>query len=1480
MNRFVFLVTVLLLAVTLAPPSAARVVSGLDVEMIEVTEPAKAGQEFTAILEITADRDLQITDFYIEGDGWTGLVWDQVKGTPLSPDRPLTVRFTGTPDQADMPLTILVQSEDKMVRRLITVGGGEFERRRAPMPAKVADFHVPVPWENPTKVAYMPPPAAPLLEPGVDPLADDFPEGGPEDPKWTRDSWDIRIHGRFIYVREEADVLGADGMSIYVYDSDAGIDDLLGTSVTDAYGNFDFTVHWDSQPFQPSPDLFVKIFTSNGEIELRPVGSSFPYRFEFGPYGNYTGTELNLGVVLPANESDMELPHLISNYTRFWRYMSTRGHDTRYLEVRYPGNEDDGAYYNRVSETVQLPNSDRWGSGTQAHEFGHHTMNCMLPDMPDIDYCNGFCDPNEPFDCSHCLWCREDNPISWTEGWADYLGHKIPNTFDATYGIPCIHAYDLNLVDICGQDNNLHDPWRTEGFVAAALVDIEDNDGDDDPYSPDHDDRVNLDDADMLDVFDSNNPTTISSYFQDLKETFPGDAEDLWFSCMDNGFDIDTEVPMGVWPVSCLTHLEGVPTPNTTMTFYWPTPTDDASGVEEYCLSLTSVPSDPGMVVNYDDNTISWDDRAPGTYYFNIRSVDRAGNWCPSYSTIGPFIVVEPDPINLVFEQRDGWGYYIVPRNTQDATLESCPLPETLDSMQQTYWNLAGRNEGDLWTGGNTITAFMVDGDIQDSYNWGDLPGWCPFVVLNDGPELVVGGLHTITGVLDPDNLVSETDETDNMIGKQFAWRPPMLTPNATYSNGLGVPDPIAGWETVQAAWKFYNCYGLGFNSSGWWNAFIIWADNPDLNYELRLHEVDEAPIGGFIFAREASSQPAGWVDAVLVNRNQTGNTPWDAAVLNPFVHSGMHRMEHVTSTVVAFPDSVIEVMGADEYVLLREFEVGYLETGGFSLDLWTDPPQADVQFSWRDQDFTTGDILEADGLAITGADGHAHLEVEALTEGYTCLMIARQPKDGDDDLTVTYRIRHTLPDLTPAFASGWYAPVVPRRDDSASHDLVELPTYLSGDWENTWFNYAVENISTGTAWAAMRFSVNVDEGQHGFSTLYMFDIEGGETKTVLNNGPRTVGAGRHSVVLEIDNQNWMIELDEENNNWGRQYVWRPPEWNSPGFQTRVRPPYMMAGWSDVQAGALYFNCDGLDSEYTSAYWRAIAVMPEDEANVDVRLHERSTSPVVGFGSNLVRSSWGPAQSDFILVNFNLTEWRGFDAGVLNVSGNEDYSAEVLNETYLGSPPADTGTVPMPQTDIMDLYEARLPVGNWRITLEHLSGSVDWGLSVHGGESPYLSKTDVLPDGAAWYEPAGANEEVVVNIDTETFYAIAVWKVGSGDMNSSGGYRLTIEDAGASPVFDDEVPTVTRVSGVYPNPFNPQTTVDFSLAEPTLVDLAVYDLTGRKVATLKRESMTAGHHRMVWRGKDDSGRQVASGMYLVRLRAGSVTDMKKVMLVK
>ncbi|TSA19502.1 T9SS C-terminal target domain-containing protein, partial [bacterium] len=100
-----------------------------------------------------------------------------------------------------------------------------------------------------------------------------------------------------------------------------------------------------------------------------------------------------------------------------------------------------------------------------------------------------------------------------------------------------------------------------------------------------------------------------------------------------------------------------------------------------------------------------------------------------------------------------------------------------------------------------------------------------------------------------------------------------------------------------------------------------------------------------------------------------------------------------------------------------------------------------------------------------------------------------------------------------------------------------------------------------------------------------------------------------------------------------------------------------------------------------------------------------------------------------------------------------------------------------------------------------------------------------------------------------------------------------------------EIPTAFRLHDNDPTPFNPLTKIEYDVPLRSRVRLAVYDILGQLVRTLVNSDHSNGRYSVAWDGTNETGRQVASGMYIYRLeagdRSGSATVLsKKMMLVK
>ncbi len=162
--------------------------------------------------------------------------------------------------------------------------------------------------------------------------------------------------------------------------------------------------------------------------------------------------------------------------------------------------------------------------------------------------------------------------------------------------------------------------------------------------------------------------------------------------------------------------------------------------------------------------------------------------------------------------------------------------------------------------------------------------------------------------------------------------------------------------------------------------------------------------------------------------------------------------------------------------------------------------------------------------------------------------------------------------------------------------------------------------------------------------------------------------------------------------------------------------------------------------------------------------------------------------------------------------------------------------------------------------------------STDGGATwPYLLT------GGAIVSPAGGDWGSVPSSDEALLRIVvfdAVLNLGADDMDGTFAIDLT------TGIGDGNAPARTALAQNHPNPFNPATEISFSLPAKQEITLKVYDIAGREVATLAVGSHDAGPHTVMWRGEDDSGSRVASGLYFYKLVADDGSQTRKMMLLK
>jgi len=164
-----------------------------------------------------------------------------------------------------------------------------------------------------------------------------------------------------------------------------------------------------------------------------------------------------------------------------------------------------------------------------------------------------------------------------------------------------------------------------------------------------------------------------------------------------------------------------------------------------------------------------------------------------------------------------------------------------------------------------------------------------------------------------------------------------------------------------------------------------------------------------------------------------------------------------------------------------------------------------------------------------------------------------------------------------------------------------------------------------------------------------------------------------------------------------------------------------------------------------------------------------------------------------------------------------------------------------------------IPLGFTYVTgPDYIEAPVEWheyvyDLSAHDGQDVYIAIRCV------------SNDALVLYVDDFT-------------VHSDGGYVSN----------DDEVipALVNALSANYPNPFNPETTIRFSTAAKGPVSIDIYNVKGQLVRKLVDETKAAGSHKVVFDGRDNNGRSVASGIYYYRMKTGKFSSTRKMILMK
>jgi hypothetical protein len=216
---------------------------------------------------------------------------------------------------------------------------------------------------------------------------------------------------------------------------------------------------------------------------------------------------------------------------------------------------------------------------------------------------------------------------------------------------------------------------------------------------------------------------------------------------------------------------------------------------------------------------------------------------------------------------------------------------------------------------------------------------------------------------------------------------------------------------------------------------------------------------------------------------------------------------------------------------------------------------------------------------------------------------------------------------------------------------------------------------------------------------------------------------------------------------------------------------------------------------------------------------------------------------------------RGMTAGDYDGDGNTDiffggnYSGSVHRIEYNG-----TGDIADSTSYTYEkVFQDTTPVGGARVYSVSFPGD-NWAL-LHGGDASTDMNGNGEPEFLIGYEDGDSLQNYIVMVEGNGITGIDI-KPGA------------------------EILKTYTLHQNYPNPFNPSTSITYDLSIADNISLKVYDLLGQEVKTLVNGDVSAGSHTVVWNGTNNSGSQVASGIYIYTLQVGSKKLNKRMTLLR
>jgi hypothetical protein len=171
----------------------------------------------------------------------------------------------------------------------------------------------------------------------------------------------------------------------------------------------------------------------------------------------------------------------------------------------------------------------------------------------------------------------------------------------------------------------------------------------------------------------------------------------------------------------------------------------------------------------------------------------------------------------------------------------------------------------------------------------------------------------------------------------------------------------------------------------------------------------------------------------------------------------------------------------------------------------------------------------------------------------------------------------------------------------------------------------------------------------------------------------------------------------------------------------------------------------------------------------------------------------------------------------------------------------------------------------------------------HTPGAGYVERVEIRQGSSSSMASIAVQDKVIPSAGTVTvngtFSGSTDWALVAVEIKPQAGAPLSIDSSEDGTTTDSAKPADFQLHN-YPNPFTAQTNIEFTLPAPARVSLLIHNLTGQRVRTMFDAVRPAGHTRLQWNGRDEHGRELGSGIYLLHLEAGSQRLTKRIILLK